>query len=63
MPLSLATRPRWQKTRPLITRMRRCTLLSTSISQTTPIAIVTTDEIVASILLSKLSRQFYILKG
>ena len=26
-------------------------------------AIVTTDEIVASILLSKLSRQFYILKG
>ena len=26
-------------------------------------AIVTTDEIAASILLSKLSRQFYILKG
>jgi hypothetical protein len=60
MPLSLATRPRWQKTRPLITRMRRCTLINIPNYAN---ALVTTDEIVASILLSKLSRQFYILKG
>ncbi len=34
---SWATRSRWSETRPRVTRMRRCTPRSTSISRTTPV--------------------------
>jgi ureidoacrylate peracid hydrolase len=37
MPPSSATTSRWSKTRRRITRMKRCTPLSTSISRTTPV--------------------------
>ena len=49
MPLSLAMRSRWRKTRPRVTPMSTCTPLSKLNLPNYASAIVTTDEIVGTL--------------